>query len=437
MTKPASQVEYAGGSHEAGSTCYRCQEHKPFPGQGPVKIRVAVFFDGTLNNRTNTGLGEKGIIKGDSYKNALTNIAIMELYYKENTDYDHSFSVYVEGIGTEDEKSDSIQGKVFGQGATGILSKVEIGITKVVDKINQRLLPNQQIECLHLDCFGFSRGAAAARNFIYSALLSGENTLELRLQSSGCGVGEIKVKFVGLYDTVVSYGVLRSNDTEELNLDAIRHAEDVVQLAAAEEHRKYFPLTNINSAPHGVQLFLPGAHSDIGGGYLDHMDEVDNQIMFVCRRHGHSKLSPAEKAALAREREWLLASGWCYQDEIHKADQWDEVKITRRGISNTFHRIALKMMAEFATNKGVNFSPSLMSDYAIPPSLQEVEKNLGEFSRSSPEYWLELKTEMMKKLRHDYLHFSACFGSLMGCNQPQFTNDDIITGQRKREVLDG
>jgi hypothetical protein len=399
---------------------------------------VAVFFDGTLNNRTNTRLREvKGIIKDDSYKNALTNIAILELYYKRNPAYDHSFSVYVEGIGTTDENSDSTIAAATGQGPTGILDKVETGISKVIGMIKDVLKIGRQIECLHLDCFGFSRGAAAARNFIYSAILGSEDTLKSRLRASGYGVSEIKVMFVGLYDTVASHGVVHGNDTHALHLDAIRHAGAVVQLAAAEEHRKHFPLTNINSASHGVQLFLPGAHSDIGGGYVDNIDEVDNQIMFVCHRHGQVGLTAAEKAALAREKEWLLASGWCYEDEIQKMDQWDEVKVTRRGISNNFQRIPLKMMAEFATNEGVNFSPSLTSDYAIPPSLQEVERSLGKFSRSSPEYWLDLKTETMKKLRHDYLHFSACFGSLMGCNQPQFTDNDIINGRRKREVLDG
>jgi hypothetical protein len=48
-----------------------------------------------------------------------------------------------------------------------------------------------------------------------------------------------------------------------------------------------------------------------------------------------------------------------------------------------------------------------------------------------------LKTDYMKKLRHDYLHFSACFGSVMGCNQPKFSDNNVITGSRKREVLDG
>jgi hypothetical protein len=433
----ASQITYTGTSQEAGSPCYRCQGPKPFPKNCPVKIRAAVFFDGTLNNRTNTGLGEQGIIRDESYKNALTNIAILELNYEESSAYDYTFSVYVEGIGTTDEKADTTIAKALGQGSTGILDKVEKGISKVTEKIEKLVKKGLKIECLHLDCFGFSRGAAAARNFIYSALLESENTLNLRLQFSGYSVGEIKVKFVGLYDTVASYGVIHDNDTDELHLDAIRHAEHVVQLAASEEHRKHFPLTNINSASNGVQLFLPGAHSDIGGGYVDNMDEVDHQIMFVCRRHGHSELSAAEKAALAREKEWLLASGWYYEDEIQKMDQWDEVKVTRKGIRNHFHRIPLKMMAELAAEKGIVFGSSLMKEYTFCEYLHEIDALIRKSPLSSPEYWLNLKTEQIKKLRHDYLHFSACFGSVMGCNQPHFTNDNAISGSRKREMLNG
>ncbi|GFO58415.1 hypothetical protein GMST_07400 [Geomonas silvestris] len=434
MTGTAAKIKHTGSSNEAGSPCYRCQEQKSAAGRAPVRIRIAVFFDGTLNNRTNTGLGEKGINRGVSYENALTNVAILELYYQQNPEYDHSLSIYIEGIGTEDDEADSSITAGTGWGSTGILDKVETGMTKVIGEISKHLKRDQEIECLHLDCFGFSRGAAAARNFIYSVLFGQQNTLKLRLQSSTHYVGEIKVKFVGLYDTVASYGLNHRNDTEELHLDAIRYAENVVQLAAAEEHRKHFPLTNINSAPHGVQLFLPGAHSDIGGGYPDNMDEVDHQIMFVCRRHG---LKAADKAALAREREWLLASGWYYEDEIQKVDQWDEVKVTRKGISNHFHRIPLKMMAELATENGVHFSAGLMSDFSIHHHLKEIEAFIRESPLDSPEYWLALNTDMIKKFRHDHLHFSACFGSTLGCNQPQFTDDDIVHGHRKREIIYG
>lgn len=435
MTKRVSQIKYTGGSNEAGSTCQRCAEPDRMPEDRPVKIRAAVFFDGTLNNRTNTGLGEKGIIKGDSYKNALTNIAILEHYYDKNTNYDYSYSVYIEGVGTADEESDRPIVAGLGLGPTGILDKVELGFAKVAAGIDSLLKAGQEIECLDLDCFGFSRGAAAARNFIYSALLRSNDTLKLRLQFQGHSVSEINVKFVGLFDTVAAYGLNPENDTEELHLDAIRHAEYVLQLAAAEEHRRHFPLTNINSAPHGLQLFLPGAHSDIGGGYIDNMNEEDHQILVFHRRYG---ITPADKAALAREREWLLESGWYSEDEIQDINIWDgAVKVNRRAISNDFHRIPLKMMAQHATEKGVNFSPEFPKKYRIPPSLEEVEAFILSSPLSTPKHWLDSKTEMIKKLRHDYLHFSACFGSIVGCNDPQFTDDDPVHGRRKREIKNG
>jgi len=434
MTGTASEINHTGGSSEAGAPCYHCQQPKPGAEQAPVRIRVAVFFDGTLNNRTNTGLGEQGGNRGTSYKNALTNIAILELYYQKDAGYDYSFSYYIEGIATEDGESDSLVSAGIGMGATGILGKVEKGISRILEKICKTYKRSEEIECLHLDCFGFSRGAAAARNFTHSALLGKQSSLEIGLQARGHHVSEIKVKFVGLYDTVASYGLLHSNDTADLHLDAIRHAEYVVQLAAAEEHRKHFPLTNINSAPHGIQLFLPGAHSDVGGGYVDNDDEVDHLIMFIFRKNG---LSNADKAALIRERDWILTKGWYCKDEVQEGELWNSVKVTRRAISNHFHRVPLKMMAEHAANRGVNFLTTLMTQYPITPQLLEVEALITKSPLSSPQYWLDLNTEIIKKLRHDYLHFSACFGSHLGCNDPQFTDNNLVSGSREREVLDG
>jgi len=433
MTGTTAQIDYAGSPNEAGAPCYRCQRGDSFMENQPVKIRVAVFFDGTLNNRTNTGLGEKGVHRGVSYKNALTNVAILELYYQKDAEYHNGFSVYIEGIGTEDEEADSPITAGTGRGSRGILGKVEKGISKVIAGITKSLSKDKEIGCLHLDCFGFSRGAAAARHFIHSVLL-GNQTLRIRLQSHGHAVHEIRFKFVGLFDTVASYGIFSSNDTHELHLDAIKHAEDVVQLAAAEEHRKHYPLTNINSAANGIQLFLPGVHSDIGGGYVDNEDEIDYLIMFILRK---DMLNAADKAALMRERDWLLAAGWYYADEIQENEIWNSVKVTRRAISNHFHRIPLKMMAELAASKGVNFNPKLMTKYPISTPLLEIETLIRNSPLSSPDYWLNLNSKLIKELRHNYLHFSAHFGSILGSNDPQFTDDDLVLGHRKREVFDG
>ncbi|GFO70025.1 hypothetical protein GMLC_36040 [Geomonas limicola] len=433
MTGTASKVEYSGNSNEAGSPCYYCQKQIG-AATARVKIRVALFFDGTLNNRTNTGLGEKGINRGASYENALTNVAILELYYRKDPEYDHSLSIYIEGIGTEDDEADSSITAGTGLGSRGILGKVEKAITRVMKEINQLLKNDRDINCLHLDCFGFSRGAAAARSFIHSALLGKQSNLKLKLKSCGHVVHEIKVKFIGLFDTVASYGFNPSNDTRELNLDAIKYAEDVVQLAAAEEHRKHYPLTNISSSPHGKELYLPGAHSDIGGGYVDNEDENEYLIMFILRKNA---LSVSDKVALIRERDWLLATGWYYKDEIQEDELWNSVKATRKAISNKYHRIPLKMMAKFAANKGLNFSSKLITKYFIPTPLLEIDALINNSPLSSPEDWLNLNSDTIKTVRHDYLHFSARFGCILGCNDPQFTHEDLVFGHRKREVFDG
>lgn len=434
MTKRASHVKYTGGSNEAGASVQRCAEPGKCIEQRPVTIRVAVFFDGTLNNRTNVGLGQQGMIKDDSYEIALTNIAILEGYYAPSVNYDYSFSIYIEGVGTTDEKRDNTFAAALGKGRTGVVDKVNSGISKVASRIMKAFKSETPIDCVHVDCFGFSRGAAAARHFIHNIIVEDYGTLKLKLESYGYSVNEVKAKFIGLYDTVASCGFNHSDDTDELRLDAIKHAEQAVQLAAADEHRKNFPLTNVNSASDGIQIFLPGAHSDIGGGYVDGMDEIDIQILDLDRIFG---LSEADKVTFDRERRWVVMSGWCLEEEIQDLNSWHELKITRRSISNRYSRIPLKMMADFANRKGVNFTSRLMIDNAIPPALKEAELLLASSCATSADYWSCLNNAMLKKLRHDYLHLSAYYGSAMGCNEPNFTGGNPVHGRRKRIIHDG
>lgn len=108
--------------------------------------------------------------------------------------------------------------------------------------------------------------------------------------------------------------------------------------------------------------------------------------------------------------------------------------MTRKGIRNHYQRIPLKIMAKYAGEKGVNFLSTLDQEYEVPPDVKEVEALLSESPVSSPEYWKELQTEMMKKLRHDYLHISAYYGSL-GCNDPLFTDQTPFMAAQKGEFL--
>lgn len=370
MTDRASKIKYTGGSNETGTSVLRCGTPAGTSEDAPVRIRMAVFFDGTLNNRTNVELGQQGVIRGESYKNNFTNIAILSKYHQPNCAYDFCFGTYVEGVGTTDEKGDTTIAAALGIGPTGVLDKVEIAVTKVIANISQSVTKEGRIECIHVDSFGFSRGAAAARHFVYQTLCE-EETLKLKLESKGYRVNDVKVTFVGLFDTVASFGFNHQNDTKQLHLDAIKYAENVVQLAAADEYRKNFPLTNIDSALKGQQLFLPGAHSDIGGGYVDSVDEIDLRIMSLNRWFGCTE---DDKAALSREKRWLVDSGWYHEVELQNTTDEDDLKVTRRGISNLYSRIPLKIMANHAKERGICFSATLASDNVLPPPLNQVEQ---------------------------------------------------------------
>lgn len=69
-----------------GSTTQECSTPQT-GGTEIVTIRIAVFFDGTFNNRENVADGKQGIDKGSSYKNEVSNIAILEMYYINNQKY--------------------------------------------------------------------------------------------------------------------------------------------------------------------------------------------------------------------------------------------------------------------------------------------------------------------------------------------------------------
>lgn len=426
--------------------CPLTQEDKNQATKPPVTIRVSLFFDGTLNNRTNTSLRESkqanaDQLDSDSYQNDYSNVSKLEASLDPKLPgYDFSKKIYVEGIGTQDGKTDSLAtGASMGMGDTGVKAKVGRGLDAVFDFVARTVAKDVPITYIHLDSFGFSRGAAAARHFIHKALRSSEDQLKPRLESAGYSVGSVKMRFVGLFDTVASLGAYHGNDTRDLNLDAVRHAEKVVQLAAAEEHRINFRLTNIKSAGGaGRQFFLPGVHSDVGGGYVDKAGESNIQLFDVDSMGWNSK---DQNAAIQRERNWLVNQGWYRANELKATNFWNEVVGNRPSIRNTYSRIPLQLMARYARELELSFGSALNKKHFIPPDLAqvnaEIERYVAGSSASQPSHWFHKATPMLQGLRHDYLHFSAFYGSAAGANAPQWTSDDPINGERARVIQDG
>lgn len=411
------------------------------PEKTPVSIRIQIFFDGTQNNRTNvldTTKSDEFKAKHGSYTNDLSNIAKLEYIIKEDKNVDFSISLYIEGIGTEDLKEDVNRGLAFGTGATGVKGKAEKGIEKIHQNI-RKAVPDKTtpIEYVYLDLFGFSRGAAAAR-YCTHMILDGGDRIPLKdwLNKEGYKTGPVKVKFMGLFDTVASLGVKHSNDTSDLSLDSVQYAEKGIQIAAAEEHRKNFRLTNINSVgSRGKQIFLPGVHSDIGGSYPDNYSE--DLIVFT---------GDLGSKRVKNEIKWLTEQGWYDEEEIslvHRGGpngkMFADIYVKRSGIKNGYSHIPLHLMVDFAEQDLVIFDKEALDDkYAIPEELTWLKEEIYEkrdtvlSSEVQINGWWRDKREKLKRVRHEFFHFSAYYGAPGAAFDPEF-----IDGKRKRKIQDG
>src|SRR5690625_55237 len=434
-----------------------------------VTIRCALFFDGTLNNRVNVNARKTnseayqatkslwhratgwGSDKGDgSYENEESNIARMEPHIEDSDGFDLTLKVYTEGAGTFDEEADSKRGAGLGMGESGVKSKVEKGIIDAVRQIKEAHNPDQfVIKQLTFDLFGFSRGAASARYCIHCLLMDESRPIKRRLEVLGFEVEQVTVQFVGLYDTVSSYGLpsFYKNNTATLKLDAIRHAEKVIQLAAADEQRKNFSLTNIESAGRkGEQYFLPGAHSDVGGGYVDGAPE--EQVIFKGLRQD----------AIAEREKWI-EDGWYKEEEISDVSApvglqqsiyrgfgqsvhigaaqslQETLRVHRRAISNAYSLIPLKVMIRFAEESGLSVDGRIVSRSSrrITGDLIELEKEIDTHiasagNSSSARFW-HRNTSLFRRVRNMYLHVSSQYSLGM---RPRFTR-----GKRYRKQYDG
>lgn len=150
-------------------------------------------------------------------------------------------------------------------------------LKKLVGQLEQKLKdPSNKVkvgECM-IDVFGFSRGAAQARVFCtwLNEVLADGKLAEVIVQ----------LRFVGLFDTVSSYGMIgdtianrtsgHSGWAKPTNLQMKKdYAHYCVHMVAMHEFRSNFPLDTIavnGETPSNSREFIyPGSHSDVGGGY--------------------------------------------------------------------------------------------------------------------------------------------------------------------------
>ncbi|CAM3749276.1 DUF2235 domain-containing protein [Flavobacterium gelidilacus] len=503
-----------------------------------INVRLNLFFDGTQNNKTNTEARstnsknhatykKTGNKNDDSYENDYTNVA--RLFDAINPDAENQVAVYIEGIGTEDLKKDTkFPGVATGMGDTGTKAKVTKGCLDSAIQMKKKGFASKEIDYLYVNVYGFSRGAAAARHFLHVAnktakygrkkKIDDKNTkyhifpdyffndtihqFDITVENTsfidkygyfgaclvyqGMKIKKIIYNFVGIYDTVASDGFYHGNDVRDLKLNSVSKANYVYHIASEDEYRENFDLSNINSCGlSGLEIKLPGVHSDIGGSYLNNMKELSvlDNILAV------DSVEDRKVAKMSREQRYnsfkkiVVDEGWYIATQLTNEffyeknfdpktkgyeNQYNYGLVGRRILFNTYDKIPLDLMINKSKEYNVKYDDSILLGYKINDAfINKIYNQLKQYVKACNDnrdsyfkkydqktlnaYKKELSLKYaeglkaiqysnyldvtdLKKLRNEYLHWSVK-SNLFGLSARKA--GPLAQSKRKREIHNG
>ncbi len=348
--------------------------------------KAHIIFDGTKNNIFNTKAGQQGKgLKGEeSYVNAATSVALMWDGIQKKKIQN---PVYIDGIGTTRLQKDNQKGYAFGKGETGIDVRARSAFAEL-DKVLRVNRGSKLPALLNVNVYGFSRGAATARHFVHLV-----NDKSKQLYPSGWDKMQLRINFVGLFDTVSSYapGTIFDldfdNDVEELHLNfGANYAQKVFHLIAGDEYRENFSVTTIASAGEiGHEIVIPGAHSDVGGSY--NVTEEEQRYF-----------------SDDRLRQFVHEQGWyTEQDCIYQGSP-----AHRRMVLGEYSKVGHSIMVD-AANAHLGETVFADPEAAIDPDVIELQTKLRAFAKDKKNTRWDLNKEMpdkAKAIRHKLFHVS-------------------------------
>ncbi|QOG13212.1 phospholipase effector Tle1 domain-containing protein [Arcobacter sp. FWKO B] len=173
-------------------------------------LHIGVFFDGTGNNKIN-----------DTKTNSLSNIAKLSDMYRDDIwtnsqGIEHkSVMIYKEGVGTRKEEN-SLDLASGGGGAKRINEALD-EVEKLLDNHKDTDNPESSDDYIarFINVFGFSRGAAMARDFVNTFYDRNNRLWKFK---------NVTINFVGIYDTVGSFG-RAGDDINYKPIDPSKHSE--------------------------------------------------------------------------------------------------------------------------------------------------------------------------------------------------------------------
>ncbi len=435
-------------------------------------LSIGIFFDGSGNNANNTlkclemcCSGEKGRDRisdsadaarpGDisrcSYDKHYTNIyRLFTLYRAEEGNWNpFQRGLYISGVGTHSGQADSISGFAIGEGKSGIIAKTDEAIAAlpaILRQVIRQMNGEGQITRLAFDLFGFSRGAAAARHFA-NRIFAQDPALAAAIaegfqEATYRDMPTIGTRFLGLFDGVAGIANMTNRFDPHSPHGSGLHlslpsgiARRVFQIAAAHEYRYNFCLQSV--APDYPELVLPGAHSDIGGGYNPQEDEYlflsqpqftyasddtpDEMTEIVRQAHEQRRVLQNNPAL-----EPLLNSGELKVESWH--DDWlppsqeglarkrvGAAVVFRRSLNNDWAKIALRVMVDAAQEAGVMLAKidEGSPEFSLPPELAplcDFAREQGRRLRSgnTPQPFSQDDLHIAGR----YLHFSASWSAV-------------------------
>jgi len=403
----------------------------------PGLLRIGLFFDGTRNNAHNLAQGHRqvprprpALLRADddstyqsrltsSYDNGATNIARLHQLYPDSRrtpGSTPSLAIYVEGVGTRDDAEDDLIGLAFGIGASGVQAKVQRALQVLLPAALSALATqwHAPLHSVQLDLFGYSRGAASARDAANH--LRGWDGARWRqlLQQAGLSCSadfalpRPILRFIGLFDTVVAVNGGRADEHPRIALPA-GIAEAVLQLSARDEHRQHYALTTV--APAHREIALPGVHANIGGGY----DQVEEGPKLLSRPRRRQLRRPGVEdyqtpplallqATTAYAEAQADAERWRQQLGLIPKEVWVDVwhqwqqqrragsrsvlmspvlyvtaaVVLHRRIDWRYQLVALQVMQQHAIAAGVTWTTDAakVAGWELPSALQPIARRL-------------------------------------------------------------
>lgn len=363
-------------------------------------ITVGIFFDGTGNNGINATASRKPQTNNESYYGNTTNI------YKMFGLFDGDEKIYVEGIGTVTHQEDSDfamatcrnPGKSQGYSSDDKLDRAFSFLEKITADKNRSY---------ELYVYGFSRGAMLARHFCHE-LLKPEPAIQ----------ADITIKFLGVFDTV------ESSAFSEYNLTLLPGIQRALHLCAVNECRYFFPLTGFFEESRELadtkyerknavwkEIFVPGAHADVGGGYLGGSESVYISPDFISKDDLVSYIENIRETAADRDGN----SVWDHLSEhinVEQGDVFYQAYLERDLVYSEMSRIYGRLMLKESNFDRQVFSTDFSeSDFLIDPEKHPCLAELCHASEAYAEHlYPELKPEYNYEKLMDYIHISANFG---------------------------